>query len=329
MSPLDNGSTAPARPWMGLVSFAEGDSSMFFGRGAELDDLFRRIRRETVTLLFGQSGLGKTSLLQAGVFPQLRENGFLPVLVRLSYSADDGAPFDQVKALIRQEIASHGLVGPSPSDEQPLWEYLHGRDFELLDEHGEPVTLTLVFDQFEEVFTLGLGRPESRAECQKFLIELADLIENRRPTAVKALIDADPDAVERYAFGKEDYRLVLAMREDYLPHLESVRARAPTLGRNRFRLTPMNGSQALEAVIGPGRALVEDAVAQEIVAFVGTRRTDDPFGLGEDEAAGAAKGLEIEPSLLSLFCQQLNEERIEDGLPRITAELLEIGRAHV
>ena len=55
----------------------------FNGRGGETEDLLRRVVDAPVTVLFGKSGLGKTSLLRAGLFPRLREKHFLPVHVRL------------------------------------------------------------------------------------------------------------------------------------------------------------------------------------------------------------------------------------------------------
>ena len=72
-------------PWLGLVSFTEALRDYFHGRSEEADELFRRVKREVLTVLFGQSGLGKTSLLQAGLFPRLRREGFLPVAIRLGF----------------------------------------------------------------------------------------------------------------------------------------------------------------------------------------------------------------------------------------------------
>jgi chromosomal replication initiation ATPase DnaA len=59
-------------PWIGLASFTEGDREFFAGRAEEIDELLRLVRRDTLTLLYGVSGLGKTSLLQAGLFPAIR-----------------------------------------------------------------------------------------------------------------------------------------------------------------------------------------------------------------------------------------------------------------
>ncbi len=62
-------SVTPDSPWLGLRSFAESDTAHFFGRELELEDLRERVVHKPLTVLFGQSGWGKTSLLQAGLIP--------------------------------------------------------------------------------------------------------------------------------------------------------------------------------------------------------------------------------------------------------------------
>src|SRR5947207_4247866 len=74
-------------PWIGLASFTEGDRTFFAGRGDEIENLLRLVRRDTLTLLYGVSGLGKTSLVQAGLFPALREEKIPPVPIRLDHLA--------------------------------------------------------------------------------------------------------------------------------------------------------------------------------------------------------------------------------------------------
>ena len=82
---------SPESPWLGLRPFTEGAGEYFFGRDAEVSDLFQRVAHKPLTVLFGRSGLGKTSLLRAALVPRLREAGFLPVVIRLDY-ADGSAP---------------------------------------------------------------------------------------------------------------------------------------------------------------------------------------------------------------------------------------------
>src|SRR3954471_20298967 len=86
-------------PWPGLSSFTEDTRGFFFGRDRETEELARLVRRATLTVLFGQSGLGKSSLLQAGLFPLLRETDHLPLYLRLDHNAE-GPLAEQVKAAL-------------------------------------------------------------------------------------------------------------------------------------------------------------------------------------------------------------------------------------
>ena len=56
-------------PWPGLFPYGEDAHAFFNGRERETIDLLRLVRRDALTLLYGQSGLGKSSLLRAGLFP--------------------------------------------------------------------------------------------------------------------------------------------------------------------------------------------------------------------------------------------------------------------
>src|SRR5580700_10896986 len=88
---------SPDNPWPGLRSFDEGSKAFFFGRHLETDALLRLVRRETLTLFYGRSGLGKTSLLQAGLFPRLRAANLLPIPIRLDCGPKALSLANQVK----------------------------------------------------------------------------------------------------------------------------------------------------------------------------------------------------------------------------------------
>lgn len=84
-------------PWPGLESHTESSRRLFFGREKETEELVRLIRRNTLTVLFGQSGLGKSSLLQAGGFPVLREADYLPHYLRLDHSVSIQNPRSAIR----------------------------------------------------------------------------------------------------------------------------------------------------------------------------------------------------------------------------------------
>src|ERR1051325_10363037 len=78
------------RPWLGLLPFTEATQRFFFGRDQEIRDGFLRVREHPLTVLYRPSGLGKSSLLGAGLIPRLRVEGYRPALVRLRF--EEGAP---------------------------------------------------------------------------------------------------------------------------------------------------------------------------------------------------------------------------------------------
>ncbi|MGH3430393.1 MAG: hypothetical protein ACRDQZ_22965, partial [Mycobacteriales bacterium] len=63
---------APGCPYVGLVPFGEEDAAYFFGRQRESDLIVANLTASRLTLLYAPSGVGKTSVLQAGVLPALR-----------------------------------------------------------------------------------------------------------------------------------------------------------------------------------------------------------------------------------------------------------------
>ncbi len=328
-APTPSPAIDPQNPWLGLASFTEETRAYFHGRDEEVAELGRRVQRKLLTILFGQSGLGKTSILRAGIVPRLRPEGYCPVYVRLDYGRESPPPSEQIKQAILRATRDAGVwTQPGVSAQgESLWEFLHHRDDILRDRTGRALIPLLIFDQFEEIFTLAQGDDFGRQRAAQFLEDLADLVENRAPRVLEARLEADEAGMEKFDFTRADYRILIALREDYLAHLEGLKNTMPSVTQNRMRLARMTGAQALAAVTRPGRALVSEAVARQIVGFVsGTVEgpgSPDPAAPGSAAAGDAAlQQAEVEPSLLSLVCRELNETRRTRGHAEISADLL-------
>src|SRR5688500_10028764 len=74
-------------PFAGPLTYIEAWREYFFGREAEKCELFERVQQFPVTVLYGKSGTGKSSLLQAGLYPMLREHHFVPIHFPLKLDA--------------------------------------------------------------------------------------------------------------------------------------------------------------------------------------------------------------------------------------------------
>lgn len=308
------------QPWIGLTPYHEVDSELFFGREEECLELLRLVRREVLTVLFGPSGTGKTSLLNAGLFPRLRESSFLPIAIRLDHLGDLPDYSGQVRTLIAEALhadATHPIevetLAPQQAEQETLWEYLHRVVF--WDWRNNPVTPVLVLDQFEEIFTLG----QNRAATEGFLTVLADMVENYIPAAVRSRMEAHGGGIP-FPDDQPRFKVVLSLREDFVWRLDGLRKRMPSVMRNRFSIARMNGEQALLAVRKPGQGIVEDPVGQHIVRFVAAANHSRAAAEDEDVPFDS---LQVDPALLSVVCRELNARRIEQEKNQITDDLLE------
>jgi hypothetical protein len=293
-------------PWPGLAAYDEASKDFFKGRDDEAKELFRLIHLAPLTVLYGKSGLGKSSLLQAGLFPRLRREHYVPVYLRVDFSERaDSPPLEQVARRLEEEIARAGADCPAREPGEDLWQYLHRKDLEIWSVDNFLLTPVLVFDQFEELFSHSGNDP---VRIKSVFDGLADLIENRIPSELAG--DAtDRERRSRLDLLARQYRIVLAVREDFLPEIEIWKDTVPSLLRNRLRLSPMSRDKAIAATEMAGAAVLEDGAAARIVDFVAK---------SEAESRGAQPV--VEPVLLSLCCTQLNRRRPPGG--RIDAALI-------
>jgi WD40 repeat protein len=306
-------------PWPGLDPFDETDREYFHGRTVESGELVRLVRREPLTVLFGRSGLGKTSLLKAGLFPLLRDEDYLPVYVRLDHA--DGAPSlrDQIFLELNAACEPERVQATQPGTDENLWSFFHRRDAEFWSDRNRPVTPVVVLDQFEEIFTVGQKTEAAKARSTAFLVELGDLVENRPPDAIRHALEADPLSARQFDFKRAAVRLVLSFREDFLAEMEELKNQIPSLMYNRFRLLAMNGEQAYDVITRRKEALVDDDVARRILRLAWRNEPSPPVNPLDFPR------IEIDPALLSVVCSELNHKRLQAKPPldRITLELLE------
>ena len=104
-------SLSAERPWPGPRAFGYDDRAFFCGRSADVAELAGMVRRVPALLLYGQSGTGKTSLLQAGLVPELARTGWLPVVTRIDYGRGAPPVGEQLLDRLREAIASARAAG--------------------------------------------------------------------------------------------------------------------------------------------------------------------------------------------------------------------------
>lgn len=195
---------APRSPYKFLDSFQTEDRSIFFGRDREVREVLTRLVTHPLLVVYGRSGAGKTSLLQAGVLARLPRPGNLTLTLR---ALDD--PIE----LIRSELLA--LVPDMQAEgagDLPLLELIE-KVSSCLSGH-----LVILLDQFEEFFVRLSG-----SQRLAFIQEVASLARRlpRRSHLVFCL--------------REDFLAEMAEFEDYLPSILDNRYRLTLLSREAAR----------------------------------------------------------------------------------------------
>ena len=308
------------RRYPGLKPFERSQSAVFYGRGEDVQRLTNLVVRERLVVLFAKSGIGKTSLLQAGVAPELERQGFAPVFIRVDNTAV--SLVDAIGEALEKHPAVGGrnALGETEGNRQTLWERMKRLDFDL---DGLPATPVLVFDQFEETFTLG----HSEASRRRFLGELADLANETMPETIRAelmqrLQRNDPalsSTIMQWWEQQPDLRMVVSIRSDFLHLLDEISPLIPNILRNRYQLQPLNRRQAKTAIEEPARAAGLFA-SPPFRYHAGALTEMLDFLAGHEAASEAEEGDvsfllrkqdEIESFNLQILCQYVEEKIID------------------
>ena len=274
-------------PWLGLLSYQDPskttESYQFSGRDEAISTLFAMIDNNLLVTMYGKTGIGKTSVLNAGVFPLLRSRNYLPVNVRLSlYDSKKNRSYaEYIVKSIASEVGGYGgkvdtlypeVVATDSNATDYLWRYFLTSTF--LDKDGQEVYPVISLDQVEEVF---IQHPD---ETSNLLRQIYALLDDSREV---------PDK-EGYS-DSTNFRFVLSIREDDLFYLENAidKNHLAKMKQNRYRLTALEYKDAQKVIFLGKESLekgLEDKIADRIIA-----KSKDENG-------------QISTNLLSLLCSQ-------------------------
>ncbi|MFD8495075.1 hypothetical protein [Amycolatopsis sp. NPDC059657] len=216
-------------PYLGLATFQSADAERFFGRGKLIDELCKRLTESPFLAVFGPSGIGKSSLLRAGLIPALQNDKsgegreWLPVVI---------TPGEYPAAELFAKLTEvHG----APVAGSRIRDVLEGKSAQT--------GLLIIVDQFEEVFTLC----RDRRERDEFITDLLDSIDN---------IDGR-------------IRVVLGVRADFYAHCAEHPPLVAALRDRQLLVGPMDEEDLRSVILEPASIAglkVEQALVEAVLA---------------------------------------------------------------
>ena len=217
------GVVVPAVPYRGIQPFRYADHSIFFEREEESARLASLVAIHRGVFLYGDSGNGKSSLLNAGLLPRAGVLGLAPIRLRVHPRAGQEIVVESIVIADDGSLLPNVLGGDDDGGGQLVLpvDLFVDRVRAASDEHR----LLLVFDQFEELVTLFEYHAEAR---------------DRIVAAIHDLLD-----------GPASVKLLFAFREDYLGRIKQLLAASPELVHQALRLGPPDAGSLPTLIRGP------------------------------------------------------------------------------
>jgi WD40 repeat protein len=213
----------PECPYVGLVPFDEKDAAYFFGREHDSDLIVANLIASRLTLLYAPSGVGKTSVLQAGVLPALHHDPDVPGTAVAYVSTWSDAPLESIAKAVSTAVSD--VTGADTMEEAASVPPLTVDWLRKVLRESRVSTIYLILDQFEEYF---LYHPMDRGE-EGLTAELGRILSTRGLPV----------------------HVLLSIREDALAGLDRFEGRVPRLFDNYLRLAHLSRTAAQAAIEGP------------------------------------------------------------------------------
>ena len=266
-------------PYPGMVPFSAADARYFHGREDEVARMVQLLRRQRFMMVIGPSGSGKSSLVYAGLQPELEESRYFAEGYWLIRTMRPGPRPSEVLTMALGGNSNEGEFEPGTVDA-------------LLEKHPPSERLLLLVDQFEEVFTQA-----NRAERARFIAELQALRAPENCALILTLrADFYPDLMNSYLWPVDASQRVEvaplrgeALREAIEKPAADVGVRVEESLVNQL-LTDAADEPGVLPLLQETMGLLWDEMEQRTLAYSAYQRLSEQAGFDE---SGKLSGLAV------------------------------------
>ena len=224
----------PESPYPGIDPFSYADRDVFFARETEARTLIRLIVMYRGVLLYSGSGTGKSSLVNSGLIPLAKDEGYNSERIRVQPKKGEEIVIERLSE--RVDGKPPFLPSVFASDELQERVVLSVEQFlETLSQMPMPARPLLIFDQFEEWITLFEEGSSSQTAKEVRAIQ-------------EDILDAIVSLVNNSAL---PVKVLIVLREDYLAKLAPLFEQCPNLPDQYLRLTSLKADQVYQVIRRP------------------------------------------------------------------------------
>jgi hypothetical protein len=248
----------------GTRPFTDKEGLIFFGRTADIADIGKRVLLNRITVLYSESGVGKSSLIEAGLKSGL-EAGYHIISFRFEAKKDDSESLmDKFRNVLKKEVEQDPLFLSETTTRdrrnESAWRYLKTLQWRLNGHENPEVNkkkkgIILVFDQFEEIGSY------IRESAALFARDFSEVIYNRAPHNFQQEIYERISEDEQFVTRKQEelrfmeqetpVYILIAIRQDRLSVLDLISEYVPEIYSSRHPLMPLSTDQIREAIVKP------------------------------------------------------------------------------
>ena len=323
-------------PWKDIASYDITDADCFKGREEEIKRFSKLIDSGTMTVLYSDSGIGKTSFINAGISSKYIKEGYYPIRITFIDEVFSQSFLENIEEWIVQRLVDFFENSENDNSKKPLaaelknpqwiypfnnqitnpkkslWWFLH--TFRMKDVGtGREFRPLIIFDQFEEVFSK-TGNNATRNKLKYLFSAIEDISSD----AVPSMIDNELEILESSNIyldieSSSNYKIIFSLRKEFLADFDywtNKQFSISELYHNRMLLLPLTREQA-ESVI----THQPDPNNKGLFIETLTPIKEDILIKIDDN-----NNNEVEPIMLSVLCSRLYNEAISNDIKLLTKQ---------